>query len=316
MMKKMLIILLLLIPVVMQLEGQRYRLEELRDVANNGENELAPVVYDSGLVYLSNVLIPSPTRPVGPNGPTFDLYYIPLKEDGKWGDRRLFDTKFFTIGDEGAVTFAQKNTMLCIPMQNGYLGRGLPDNGNSGLYFSFRSNGSWGDLIPFEFNDPAMNYNTPFLTEDGMTLYFAADSLMEGSFGSWDIYVSRMENGKWTKPENLGSHINTPGMEFFPYFHYTGRLYFTSNGHNSRGGSMDLFFSKFYNGEWLEAIPVPSLNTTWDEFSISINEELSEGYFARKKSNGDFTLFRFSYPDYEEFLKQRRTLKKMLIIIK
>ncbi len=55
---------------------------------------------------------------------------------------------------------------------------------------------------------------SPYLSKDGKTLYFASDR--EGGFGGDDLYVSRRLDEswrKWSKPENLGSAINTARSE-------------------------------------------------------------------------------------------------------
>jgi len=305
-MKNWVYISILLLSGFASLHAQRYSSSEQKEISNPEEKELAPVLYDDGIVFLSNILTPSVRRPIGPDGrPTLDLYFSKIQEDGGYDKPVIFDSLFVTDGDEGPVTFAQKNTMLCVAMQNGYMGLGLPDNGHHGLYFSFRRNGKWGELVPFEYNDPEMNYNTPFLSPDGMTLYFAADSMMEGSYGSWDIYVSKLVQGKWSQPENLGSTINSDAVEFFPFQHYSGRIYFSSNGHNSSGGSFDIFFSKNYEGRWLTPVPVPSINSFNDEYSLIINDELSEGYYSRKTADGEYALWKFSYPQYESFPNPR-----------
>ncbi|MEW6468014.1 MAG: tetratricopeptide repeat protein [Bacteroidota bacterium] len=46
-----------------------------------------------------------------------------------------------------------------------------------------------------------------FLHPDGKTLFFASDR--EGGMGGYDIYMTRLENGKWSKPVNLGYPINS-----------------------------------------------------------------------------------------------------------
>lgn len=55
---------------------------------------------------------------------------------------------------------------------------------------------------------------SPYLSKDGKTLYFASDR--EGGFGGDDLYISRRLDEswtKWSKPENLGSGINTHRSE-------------------------------------------------------------------------------------------------------
>jgi hypothetical protein len=59
--------------------------------------------------------------------------------------------------------------------------------------------------------------NTPydeagmFLAPDGKTLFFCSNG--PGSMGSYDVFRTVYENGKWSKPENLGYPINTASKE-------------------------------------------------------------------------------------------------------
>lgn len=46
-----------------------------------------------------------------------------------------------------------------------------------------------------------------FLAPDGKTLFFSSNG--KGSMGSYDIFKSTLEGGKWSKPVNLGYPINT-----------------------------------------------------------------------------------------------------------
>ena len=46
-----------------------------------------------------------------------------------------------------------------------------------------------------------------FLAPDGKTLFFCSNG--KGSMGDYDIFKSVLENGKWSKPINLGYPINT-----------------------------------------------------------------------------------------------------------
>lgn len=46
-----------------------------------------------------------------------------------------------------------------------------------------------------------------FLAPDGKTLFFSSNG--KGSMGSYDIFKTTLENGKWTKPVNVGYPINS-----------------------------------------------------------------------------------------------------------
>ena len=46
-----------------------------------------------------------------------------------------------------------------------------------------------------------------FLAPDGKTLFFSSNG--KGSMGSYDVFKTTLESGKWTKPVNIGYPINT-----------------------------------------------------------------------------------------------------------
>jgi flagellar motor protein MotB len=49
--------------------------------------------------------------------------------------------------------------------------------------------------------------NTPFIHSDGRTLYFSSDGWP--GMGNKDIFFSKLEKDKWSRPQNLGYPINT-----------------------------------------------------------------------------------------------------------
>jgi outer membrane protein OmpA-like peptidoglycan-associated protein/tetratricopeptide (TPR) repeat protein len=77
------------------------------------------------------------------------------------------------------------------------------------------SKGRWGtaenlgDVINTQFEE-----ETPFLAEDGRTLYFASEA--HNSMGGYDIFKSVSdENGNWSEPQNLGYPINSAADDVF-----------------------------------------------------------------------------------------------------
>jgi outer membrane protein OmpA-like peptidoglycan-associated protein len=77
---------------------------------------------------------------------------------------------------------------------------------------------------------------SPFLSQDGKTLYFS--SYGHPGYGGFDIFKSVFENGKWSVPVNLGSPLNTPGNDRYFTIGGSGELgYFASD----RGGNLDLY---------------------------------------------------------------------------
>jgi hypothetical protein len=83
------------------------------------------------------------------------------------------------------------------------------------------------ERAPLDFCSDNYNYSHPALSSDDKLLVFASDRV--GSIGGMDLFVSRLTDGKWSVPENLGKSINTAGNEFFPFLDSENNLYFSSD---------------------------------------------------------------------------------------
>lgn len=77
-------------------------------------------------------------------------------------------------------------------------------------------NGTWGNIKNIvEINTP-YNEESPILSSDGKTIYFASQG--HNTMGGFDIFYSKLlPNNKWSSPINMGYPINTPDDEFY-YF--------------------------------------------------------------------------------------------------
>lgn len=150
-----------------------------------------------------------------------------------------------------------------------------------------------GPVFPYNeiFNYPV---GDPFISEDGKTLYFAADYGVRGNGGT-DIYYSMLDaNGQWQSPVNMGPDINSAGNERSPMFDSAGVFYFSSDGHPGMGG-LDIFRANRENGVWkLHNMSVP-VNCAQDDFAPAYNGT-SSIYFSsnRKGGKGSDDLYRFT----------------------
>ncbi len=116
---------------------------------------------------------------------------------------------------------------------------------NGNLYFTsenFKSFGKddifvsqWKDNKYQEPQNLGENINTSgyefnaFIDTDEHFLIFTAYNRNEG-YGSGDLYISyKNKEGKWEKAKNLGLQINSPQMDYCPFYETkTNTLYFTS----------------------------------------------------------------------------------------
>ena len=160
-------------------------------------------------------------------------------------------------------------------------------------------NGKWTREKVIDIANDSVVVAHPAISPDELTLYFVSD--MPGGQGGKDIWkVTRASTSdNWGRPENLGSAINTPGDEMFPYVHPDGTLYFSSNGHIGLGG-LDIFKASEENGSWnVENMGSP-INSPSDDFGITFMADEEQGYFSSSRNTSttrsDDDIFHFKLP--------------------
>jgi len=104
------------------------------------------------------------------------------------------------------------------------------------------------------------------------------------------VMVRKTLDDGWSRPENLGSIINSSFDEDFAYFNASeSALYFASKGHNSMGG-YDVFKS-IYNPDsksWSAPINLGyPINTPYDDFLFVPSEDQSQALIASNRATHD-----------------------------
>lgn len=114
--------------------------------------------------------------------------------------------------------------------------------GGSDIYRSpwDKEQGSWG---PAENLGPDINtaYDEEgvYAPGDGNTIYYASQG--HNSMGGYDLFRSSFANGRWSKPENLGWPINSPGDDQFLVLAADGRTGYFSSVRPGGLGEDDLY---------------------------------------------------------------------------
>lgn len=151
------------------------------------------------------------------------------------------------------------------------------------IYKATLINDKWDDVQSLPFNNSEYSTGHTALSPDGKTLYFSSD--MPGGSGMSDLYkVSINEDGTYGTPVNLGSSINTPGKESFPFIDSEGTLYFSSNGQLGLGG-LDVFYAKAEGDAFgkVKNLGQP-INSAGDDFAYTFNLDAKEGYLSSNRS--------------------------------
>jgi Tol biopolymer transport system component len=222
-------------------------------------------------------------------------FFISHRTEEGWGPLTNAGYPLNSPDNEGAQSISADGRLMVFTGCNRKDGLGRCD-----LYLSRREGDRWS--IPLNMDAPVnTNYTEtqPSLSADGKTLCFASDR--PGGTGAVDLWVCRMEdNGKWTKPVNLGDTVNSRGNEMSPFIHPDGRtLYLASDGHYGLGG-YDLFICRQdSNGRWMkpENMGYP-INTNKDEFGLIVNPSGNRAYFASDiGEKGGRDIYYFNLPE-------------------
>lgn len=163
------------------------------------------------------------------------------------------------------------------------------------LMVATRRNGRWGSFEAFPYdNASAYSVGHAALSQNGRLIYFTSD--MPGGQGKTDIwYCEKKSDGKWGKPVNCGSEVNTADEEAFPGIGGDGALYFSSKGLPGMGG-FDIFKATGEKSNWRKVVNLKSpLNSTSDDFGLITKDGIT-GYFAsnRQGGKGDDDIYSFA----------------------
>jgi len=297
--------LLILLPAAV---GQDYYKVRKQTRISSNLNEACAVPYEDGVVYITE------SNSVGASSPTDQqgrkLYTIYFMEKG--GRKKPFREELVSQKHEGPVSFTADFKTMVFSQQRPVAGSRVDP---LGLYFAERNEeGVWINERAFEFNDREAWLFSPALSRDGRTLYFSAN--YEGGLGGFDIYRSKLRGDAWTKPENLGPSVNSPGNELYPFIHPLGRLYFSTDGRDNNVTDFDLFMTALVNGKWIEAVKLDApLNGRAGDYQIWFSENFKQGYLTSTRRGGSKDVYEIStgIPEFTSAEPIKRTYYKYQI---
>ncbi len=110
--------------------------------------------------------------------------------------------------------------------------------------------GKWGEAINLgSVINTQYNEEGVFMHPDGKTLYFSSEG--HNSMGGYDIFKSIYdeETKTWSKPENIGYPVNTPGNDVFFVVSADGRHGYYTSASEDGFGLRDLYVITFLGEE-------------------------------------------------------------------
>jgi hypothetical protein len=247
---------------------------------NNGMTNFRPVVSgnDSVIVYMNELKF-------------YDAIFTARREsDGEWSFPLNITPQVKSDGDLYVVSLSDSGKTLIMSRDDGY---------TSDLFISTYEDGKWTSHRKMDRKINSRYWESHgCLSPDGNALYFSSNR--GGGHGNSDIYyIEKKSNGKWDKPVNLGSVINTPYNEEAPFITSDGKtLIFASEGHKNMGG-FDIFYSKKNGDEWSNPVNMGyGINTTDDDNFLVPVIQGKYGYIAKiiEDGFGNYDIYRVELP--------------------
>jgi len=263
---------------------------------NSMYHDFSPLLDSGETMLVFTTARDSTQRDARSNNQFFESVMYSEKIGGTWSEPQHLGVEVNHVAHDGATYLSPDGSTLVL-----YYGdsRDLFLSKFSEGYKSQYMNGIWSkaEPLPAPINSVGWESSGSF-SPDGQFFFFASDR-SEG-YGELDIYMTKLESdGKWSRPINLGSEVNTPANEDAPFMHADGTLYFGSEGHKGLG-NYDIYKTKFKNNRWQKAenLGYPVNTPEYDNyFHLSPNKRT--GYFTsvRKEGIGNTDIFVATFPE-------------------
>lgn len=231
----------------------------------------------------------------------FEPVYVTELVDGRWSEPTMepFEGLYpynFTVAPDGATLYF---TSVRDPADHSTLLR------QSNIWRTERTSDGWSEP---EFIGPPVNTdedfeNYPSVTREG-TLYFM--SWRDEGFGKDDVYRSRLVDGEYLPPENIGAPVNTELSEIDPFIAADESfLIFCSQKPGGFGG-WDLYVSfQSDDGSWSAPANLGSaVNSEAAELRPSVTPDGKYLFFTSDRSGDGETYWVSSA--VTESLRERR----------
>ncbi len=269
---------------------------------------------------------------LSPDGKTF--YFVSRRADNKGGgispgDQRYFEDVYVSVWDEENKEWGEASNSselmrrvntngmdavsqispdgktLYLTINTMVMESPKPKTKHSDVFYcKLNRKGTWNSPKPLGKPINSLFFDAAItLTEDEQTAYIVSERI--GGEGRSDIWVSYKTGNNWSKPENLGKEINTPGNETTVFISPDGQyLFFSSTGHEGMGG-YDIYVSKNNGDGWDKPVNLGyPINSVSDETHFVFYKDLKKAYYstfssAENKGMGARDIFEIDMSNFD-----------------
>ena len=165
--------------------------------------------------------------------------YVSRYADNRWSVSQPLGSNINTKYWESHACFSKDGKLLYFASnRNGGVGE-------MDLYMSeLTAEGVFGPAKNISELNTELNEDTPFITEDGKSLFFSSQGFV--NMGGYDIFVSELgSDNKWSVPENMGYPISTTDDDLFYFPVNNNRSALYARIDESGYGGMDIYKVEF-----------------------------------------------------------------------
>lgn len=163
------------------------------------------------------------------------------------------------------------------------------EQGNGDIYFTDFYKADFKEIEPLKEKGLNTEYweTHAMVSSDGTKMFISSDR--PDGYGGRDLYIStRVKNGKWSEPVNLGPTINGPNDDDAPFVSIDNKqLYFATNDSRSIGGFDIMMSTLNADGTWGEAVNIGyPFNSTNDDIFYTTTVDGLRGYMTSYRPDG------------------------------
>lgn len=268
-----------------------FNVEKLQGKINSAYSEFSPRYFTGDAIVFSslysNRLLQA--HPEETEKPLIKIYVSHLRKDVAVDIEEFqnFNDDFFHTAN-GSFTPDKKTFFFtyCSENRNGAT--------SCDIYRSDRIGKNWTkpEKLKSDINLPGSTSTQPcfgvvkYGSRSFSALYFVSDR--PGGRGGLDIWFAEAEGKNFSKPENCGSRINSPGNEISPFFNSAEKtMYFSSDYWWGMGG-YDVFKAEGFKKSWKspENLGFP-INSSYDDTYYSFDDKVQKGLLSSNRPGGN-----------------------------
>lgn len=247
---------------------------------NTPFDDYAPIISADGEMMIFTSRRPTYKEDIALNVQGMENVYVSYYNiyTWKWSEAKMLGPNINQTGKNNSAIALSNDGQRML------LYRGDPD-GN--IYQSDLEGEEWS--VPVKMPEPinsGKHESSASFSPDGRTIYVVSNR--KGGQGGMDLWLCQQDNLGWGKKAvNLGPIVNTTLNEEGVFIHPDGKtLFFSSKGHNSKGG-YDIFKSVLEDEKWSTPVSLGDfLNTTDDDLFFNLTANGKTGYYSSVRAGG------------------------------